>query len=564
METTPSKSFQRGRERGPGIPVLVTPTQQITALPVHSYRASQSSPNASHTTSQGRVLSHHPQASYSSQISQDPFLHRHRGSTLKVVMRKLFGLKRQSNLETEEESESQLTVQNQIMSSQMISFPIAQDLTHGGKAHQSDTTSKHSALKRKQSLPNSHISSASSDRLGTTIQDSRIEIPAQTVRRRATLPSLILTEDDDLKSSIYSDISPVSTRPVSMINESHEEPELHTDHEESKSQPSFKSHRRSKSADALRDLVRHHRMSPIQWRRRSDEIRFWRTSIFETDESDDNGKEELPQDESLQIVESPVHPKTASVKAESVPLQSELKPAHFQLENLITNIADPDATVEERLATIEVKLMDLEFAISKIQGTDHNVFSKSTNEPAVLEDLPLPVLSPGHCSADASSILSDVSTQSSASFGGGEDRPLSTATLRPNIVYAQQPPPTHNYSWSSLNLNGISIEQYSALVTLIRREQTARKALEDQVTQLQEEMEDFRRGSGMPASPPGTLYPIPSPDSDDSKFRRRHTDSSRKGSSASGDTRASDVRTREGSKYRLTRETPPRLDTNLI
>lgn len=560
METTLPKSIQSGGETGPGPGprLLVTPDQQITALPIRTFRESHPSLNGSQAKTYGRALSHHPQASFSSHLSQDPFSHRRRGSTLKVVMRKLFGIKRNSNLDGEEENEGPSTVRHQ-----PIATPTAPNRILFETAHQSDSSSRGSVSKRKQSLPSSHLSSASSDHIAAA-QDNRIEIPAHTVRRRATLPSLILTEDDDTKASIYSNLSPTSTRPVSVVIESHEDREHQEDHEDAKSQPSLRAHRRSRSADALRDLVRHHRMSPIQWRRRSDEIKFWRTSVLEMDEGNEDGEpqpshsgQHKPRIDSL-----PEFEKTKSANDDSLPLPDVSTSAPFQIESLIASMADPDATVEQRLTTIEVKLMDLEFAISKIQGTDNNVFSKpppaTSPEPmnALLSPNPTP-RSPN----DASSIVSEATTQSSASFGGGEDRPISTATLRPSMIYSQQPPPWQNNSWSSMNLHGISIEQYSALVTLVRREQTARKALENQVTQLQEEMQQFRRASGLPASPPGTLYPIPSPDSDDGNFRRRQTSSSRKDSSTSGDTRVSDSKTRDSSKYRLTRE---RHDSNMI
>lgn len=549
-------------ETGSGPRSLVTPDQQITALPIPTIRGSHSSLNGLQSKTYGRVLSnHHPQASFSSHISQDPFSHRRRGSTLKVVMRKLFGIKRHSNLDGEEESESPSTVRHQ-----PITVPAGPSRILFETARQSASSSRASVSKSKQSIAASRLSSASSDNIATTTQDNKIEIPAHTVRRRATLPSLILTEeDDDTKESIYSNLSPTSTRPVSVVIENHPEPARQEDHEESKSQPSLKAHRRSRSADALRDLVRHHRMSPIQWRRRSDEIKFWRTSVLETDEGDENGevqpsesRQHKPSIDSLPELQEP-----KNANDDSLPLQDVSTSAPFDFENLIASMADPDATVEQRLTTIEVKLMDLEFAISKIQGTDNNVFSKPpVSSPEPIKASLSPDSAARSSSNDASSFISEATTQSSASFGGGEDRPISTATLRPNMIYSQQPAPWQNNSWSSMNLHGISIEQYSALVTLVRREQTARKALENQVTQLQEEMQQFIRASGLPASPPGTLYPIPSPDSDDYKFRqRRNTGSSRKDSSTSGDTRISDSRIRDSSRFRRPRE---RQDPNLI
>jgi hypothetical protein len=195
-------------------------------------------------------------------------------------------------------------------------------------------------------------------------------------------------------------------------------------------------------------------------------------------------------------------------------------------------MGDPDATVEQRLTTIEVKLMDLEFAIARMQGTDNDAFQRTAdNTPekgkTFAECRPSESDGPNLAVVGSSSV-SETSSQSSASFGG-DARPISTATLRPNMVISH-PPPWHTTWAASMNLHGISIEQYSALVTLVRREQTARKALEDQVAQLQEALQDLGHASGLPASPPGTLYPIPSPESDDTRrSRRQRTGSSRKG-----------------------------------
>ncbi|OKL63076.1 hypothetical protein UA08_01270 [Talaromyces atroroseus] len=547
MEASLSHSAQSGGEIGPTPQVSITPDQQITALPSHPFRESNSSAiTSSQTRVYGRALSHNPHASTSSNVSHDPFSHRRRGSTLKIVMRKIFGKRRQSHLEDDEVIERSPADRDQAVglargSNQMLFEKTKQP---------SDASVGPYTYNRKKSLVVSHPSSVSSDHIALSSQDQRIEISKQVIRRRATLPSLILTEDEDTKKSLFSSISPTSTRPISAINETHE------DHEESKSQPSFRAHRRSRSADALQELVRRHRMSPIQWRRRSDEIKFWRTSVFEVGQEDTEEPQTSSTSDAPGAVASDLEEQENINDSVETPKSGPVS-APFQLENLLASMADPDATVEQRLTTLEVKLMDLEFAIAKIQGTDTNVFSKPTadcaDESKDDEDT----------SNEPSSIASETSSQSSLSFGGG-DRPISTSTLRPNMIYAQ-PTPWQGGSWSSMNLHGISIEQYSALVTLVRREQTARKALESQVAQLQEEMQQIRRLSVLPASPPGTLYPIPSPDSDVERFhRRRRPSPSRKDSNTSADTKYSGSQSRDSPKYRLMREKDSRNVSNMI
>jgi hypothetical protein len=276
-------------------------------------------------------------------------------------------------------------------------------------------------------------------------------------------------------------------------------------------------------------LVQRHRMSPIQWRRRSDKINSWRTSIFE---SDDRRPPSVRPHTSASDV-----PTTAITddRETSVPEdrdgtpQTEPEGAPFDIENLIGTMSGTDIPVEQRLATLEVKLMDLEFAIARMQGTDTDGFQRAADRTPEKGKTPRE-RRPSHrpnFAVDSSSSLSETESESSGSFGGSA-RPISTATLRPNPV-CYHPQPWLTASASSINLHGISIEQYSALVTLVRREQTARRTLEVQVTQLQDDLRDLQHASGLPGSSAGTHYPIPSPDPDDvRRSRRLHDDSPRR------------------------------------
>lgn len=378
-----------------------------------------------------------------------------------------------------------------------------------------------SSSNRKRSTAISRLSSASSDHLVASGQDKKISIPRQTVRRRATLPSLLLS-DDEARDIALSMVSPTSTRPVS-------EADMDRDESRQYSQPSLQAHRRSRSADALQDLVQRHRMSPIQWHRRSDEIKFWRRSILELD--DDKEPSVRPHTSASD------RPTTTGIDDREIPTledqdvtpQIEPEGAPFDIENLIGTMGGTGIPVEQRLTTLEVKLMDLEFAIARMQGIDTDGFQRTTGSTPE-KGKSLTERRPSHgpnLAVVSSSNLSETTSQSSDSFGGSA-RPISTDTLRPNTVFSH-PPPWVTGSASSINLHSISIEQYSALITLVRREQTARKALEVQVTQLQDDLHSLRHASGLPGSSPSTLYPIPSPDSDDMRrSRRQYVDSSRR------------------------------------
>jgi hypothetical protein len=494
------------------------------------------------TVSSHTASSHTPQDSVSTSASHDSTVQRRRGSVLKNVMRKIFARKRQSQLDEGEDGGEPLTRTIRIekgddgTGADRVAL-VAVHGSPGSKGTASTENNKHSTVV-------SHLSSSSSDRLVRPGQDTSFPIPQRVPRRRATLPSLILS-DEDARETALSVVAASSTRPSTAVSD---EPQRSFD---VRSRTSMQLHRRSQSADALRELVRRHRMSPIQWRRRSDERKFWRTSILDLD--------------------PPVRPQTSATMETTV--TSEEKPIHgfengdtappagpegapFNFENLIGAMQDTDVTLEQRVNTLEVKLMDLEFAIAKIQGTTSDVFLGAAADrtpqkgTATRERHPI------------TSTASEGSSQSSLS-PVPDGRPISTGTLRPSMVYPQ-PPSWQTPSSSTTNLNGISIEQYTALVTLIRREQTARRTLEDQVSQLQEEMRRFRQASVLLGPSPGTYYPIPSPDPQDAREVRLHLMSQRKhdwplrGSETESNGDHHDSRQWDVSYYRSSAEVAPR------
>lgn len=105
-----------------------------------------------------------------------------------------------------------------------------------------------------------------------------------------------------------------------------------------------------------------------------------------------------------------------------------------------------------------------------------------------------------------------------------QERPVSTSTIRPNTLHRSrtyQPPTTpHHVDTGS----SISIEQYSALVMLLRREQSARRHLESQISDLRDDVQQLQLLSrrSMSSTTLGTMYPIQSTDSADGTSRVRH------------------------------------------
>ncbi|MCJ1398072.1 hypothetical protein MMC11_001269 [Xylographa trunciseda] len=276
--------------------------------------------------------------------------------------------------------------------------------------------------------------------------------------------------------------------------------------------------RRSRSADAFYDANRGHRMSPIQWRqwrRRSDEIKYWRDSVAESPAlkskfDDDDGSS---TEGALEEARVPV--------GETRDLEDEVNRDTFDFGILANSMQEQEAiSIEERVVTMEVKLMDLEYAISKIQAQ-----SQSSGKPS--SDMPPPAIRPRNSSvgseASESSLQAKAMGQSTTTNEGSEStqptsqssnepslkqkvRPISNApTIRPaknnpQSTNLQEMPPKRNRN----SITSLTIDHYTTLIGLIRREQAARIRLEDQVTDLQRQITNMKT-----ASPPDSRSRIP-------------------------------------------------------
>lgn len=274
------------------------------------------------------------------------------------------------------------------------------------------------------------------------------------------------------------------------------------------------SKRRSRSAGASHDTAREHRMSPIQWRqfrRRSAEIRYWR-------ESTDAGSPVLGNttfmgSELLQI--SPVHSHVRGNLEESARASDGLQTGNernhedFNFGVPIGELEPQEqVTIEERMVTLEIKLMDFEYAISKLQA---GILSSSqpshqfypNEEPRMLRhpNHPqiLPVSSRYHAKRPSNESYSPISShstpappfqrpfqslpQSSYQQHHNENRPASASTT----IKAGTRDRSTRSSFTALN-----IDHYTTLITLIRHEQSARLRLEDQVLGLERQIQQLQ------------------------------------------------------------------------
>lgn len=248
--------------------------------------------------------------------------------------------------------------------------------------------------------------------------------------------------------------------------------------------------RRSRSVGASMDSE--HRMSPIQWRRwrrRSDEDRYRRAS---------------PDLTSLGI-KGPDSPQIAQKDDNDTIDEGE---GDIGEHNGDFDFGLPADTMhnqeriglEERLITMEIKLMDFEYAISKLQAGStspsrrHSQRIKMDERQDSIDSYfpsdrhadtePSPVISPESPPKVTSQWVKDIDTN---------PRPTSVATTL-KAGHSGQP----NVPWKGSvdrstrsSLTGLTIDHYTTLITLIRTEQAARQRLEQQVSMLQERLDSL-------------------------------------------------------------------------
>lgn len=243
--------------------------------------------------------------------------------------------------------------------------------------------------------------------------------------------------------------------------------------------------RRSRSVGAYRDSE--HRMSPIQWRRwrrRSDEIRYWRASsdltslgikgldspvIVQRDDHDTADEEEAAQEE---------HNGDFNFGLQGDALHNQER-----------------IGLEERIVTLEIKLMDFEYALSKMQAETTSPPRRHSHPVGVVERQdsvdsyistersrvpmePSPTTPRGTSPTTSSQWVKDIAPQ---------QRPISVATtLKPGHVGRPGVHRKESIDQSTRSsLATLTIDHYATLITVLRNEQSARRRLEQEVSILQ-------------------------------------------------------------------------------
>jgi hypothetical protein len=183
-------------------------------------------------------------------------------------------------------------------------------------------------------------------------------------------------------------------------------------------------------------------------------------------------------------------------------------------------------TLEQRVTTLEVKLIDHEYAIAKLQGYDSEKAANFTRTPKrrSVQDLfqqPQPSSSSGPTEYHGRSFLSPPSDapvmSSNLESAPPQDRLSNTATIRPEPASQAVNPESLGYPPASSLL---SREHFDTLMALLTTEQNARQALEEQVLLLQREVDELRSATvGIYSA---HAYPTPSPESRQAPLPLRH------------------------------------------
>ncbi|RDK39869.1 hypothetical protein M752DRAFT_295722 [Aspergillus phoenicis ATCC 13157] len=437
-------------------------------------RASESSLIATNLRNTNRAVAALPYTPGTTSIARGPSTHRRTGSTLKTVMRKIFT--RKSRGQEDEESAECRFGNHSPRSNQSLDKPQPLSGSWNAKST-SPLQQEHGPV--------------------TSWEEALRKLEPHPRRRRATLPSLIFS-DDESRGALEAVVH--SGRPTSKRDNS---PHANSDPDEVRRREMRQIKRRSRSATALRGMAKDHLMSPIQWRRRSLESYAGSTTFGAVSEAD--ASERPPTRTTVASAPKPTTEPSFldgpdEDEEEDAPPEEPMPPMVGTLVNSLQH--DENVTLEQRLTTLEVKLIDLECAIARIQSGR----SETPAEPSG-QRKPSPPTTRHKRKPSSAQSPSGSDEAPGAKSPGGADRPSSTSTLRPNHLHRSRTLQAPS-STSLHECNTISVEQYSALVMLLRREQSARRNLEEQVSNLRSDVEQLtrvaRESMGM-----GPIYPIP-------------------------------------------------------
>ena len=294
--------------------------------------------------------------------------------------------------------------------------------------------------------------------------------------------------------------------------------------------------RRSRSADALRDLVQSETSSKAQERRLSGEIQYWRRSVL-WDPIPALPINHINADHRTKP--SQASPSSSAEQA-APPQLSTSRPilGHTQVSSSGI-IGDDDASLEQRIATVELKLVDLESAIVNLQRGGGPGSAAAPIRTTALRRPARPILMAGNQSGPIpqSGFESDSTSSSrSNSYHERDDTyrkggtTSTTTTFRPEMLKPSSAP---------LDGSPCSLTELRRLIRLLDQEREARHAMNNRLEALQQQFHHLEASTSsataltkfdLPRSTAGQPSKSPSPSPSSSRhhtaclpFRSRNT-----------------------------------------
>jgi hypothetical protein len=254
-----------------------------------------------------------------------------------------------------------------------------------------------------------------------------------------------------------------------------------------------------------------------QERRLSDEIKYWRNSVIEDPlPSFARSRQEMrEEDEEAESTST----QTPTIAARRPSEDATVPPPAFNLNGLM--IGNVDASVEQRITTVEVKLIDLECAIANLQGHEvppRTLLGKPPRRRKALQDLSPqatsrsasnPAILP-QSSFDSFSTGSSSSTSESRHNVTTEHRKSVANTVRPGPTAAQFDTSTAAASQQPHPAQPLrSEDEFTKLMAMLTQEQAARRGLEGQLLDLQKQINELRLPAATAAAAAPRAPPTP-------------------------------------------------------
>ncbi|KAF2154049.1 hypothetical protein K461DRAFT_312030 [Myriangium duriaei CBS 260.36] len=307
-------------------------------------------------------------------------------------------------------------------------------------------------------------------------------------RRRATLPSIIVDEREALALARAINVrseDPTSDRGIESAADHNDEIGLAV------TTPTRKQNRRSRSVDDLRRMVQS--AQPV--RDRDSEVEFWRQSaigsMFRQPVQNDEDTEPAPEDD------SPASPAVSPIRrSEEDPFvvhaaghaadDRQVSPLHDEQNEKVSPMRDSPlmsrpATAEEKSNDLELRVLQLENNLASFQIAIDRLTARTNRRTVIIDSAASRRTSRQNTPSVLINSLLDADYRYSNTYGNGEEN----YSLRAG---AQEEPQRPRQSMTQPS----PARTYAALYSIINQERSARRALEEQVRSLQDNLSEMQ------------------------------------------------------------------------